>query len=119
MPSSDLSTDMTQEAPMLFSRLMDAWGLGSLGNPEIQRVRASGEPFSSRLVSGFELTPAGPFHSTSPRTRLSALKALHFIAATRQERVERSLQALTRPLGIHLSPGQWTIVVDLAEEDDE
>ncbi len=121
MPDAQTFADIDQGIhPKLFSSLAQAWwGSGSLGNMLAQRVTPTDESFP---IEG-ELQAPFPFssgtESASPRTRLRALKTARFTAAGRAERIQRSLQALNRPLGIDLSGEQWSLVAEQIADDEE
>jgi hypothetical protein len=120
MPNTHTFADMNQEAPSaLFSNLIQAWGYGSLGNLQGQRIAAADEPFPTEIAAQEHLHFNTLFQSASPRSRLRTLKAMQFTAANKEERVQRSLAALNEPLGINLSAAQWAMVSELTEEDEE
>jgi len=121
MPDAQTFADINQGSPLgLFSSLTEAWwGSGSLGNMHVQRIGLTDES----LPTEGGVQTRSPFsasdESTSPRTRLSALKAARFTVVDRTERIQRSLQALNQPLGIDLPPAQWALVAEQIEDDEE
>jgi len=120
MSEAKTFADINQAAPLgLFSSLVQAWGYGSLGNLQGQQVGAPDEVFPSDAATLARLHFSVLFQSSLPRTRLRSLKAMQFTPANKDERVQRSLNALNQPLGINLSPAQWAIVSELTEEDEE
>jgi hypothetical protein len=120
MSNAQTFHDLNQEVPSgLFTDLIQAWGFGSLGNMQQQRIPAAEESFPGEAVVQAHLSFNAQFESASPRTRLRSLKAMRFTAVNKQERVHRSLHALSQPLQINLSPAQWELVAELAEEDEE
>jgi hypothetical protein len=119
MPNVQTFHDMDQEAPSgLFSSLMQAWGYGSLGNMQAQRIAAADELFPGELTAQRYPQFNSQFQADSPRARLKTLKAMHFTPASKAGRVRRSLQALSLPLGIELSAEQWALIAEASEEDD-
>lgn len=119
MPNVQTFHDLNQEAPSgLFTSLVQAWGLGLLGNMELQQIPAA-VPSHNETVAQAHLPFDSPPESTSPRTRLRTLKAIRFNPTNKQDRVRRSLRALSQPLQIDLLPTQWALVAELSEEDEE
>ena len=120
MPDMQTFHEIKQEPPSgLFSSLMQHWGFGSLGNMQVQSIRTPGEMFPDESVVEAHLQFNTQFETASPGTRLKTLKAARFTPANKAERVQRSLQALSQPLGINLSAVEWALVAELTEEDEE
>ncbi|MGB2679304.1 MAG: hypothetical protein WAN12_19655 [Candidatus Acidiferrum sp.] len=112
--------EIKQEPPSgLFSSLMQHWGYGSLGNMQVQWIPTTDETFPNESIIEAHRHFNSQFEAASPGARLRALKATRFPAASRVERVQRSLQALSQPLGIKLSAEDWALVAELTEEDEE
>jgi len=105
----------------LFSILRDHhhWGYGSLGNLQAQGISTADETVPSESIAEAHFQLNAQFDLATPGTRLRTLKTARFSAATKAERVQRSLQALSQPLGINLSAEDWALVAELTEEDEE
>ncbi|MGH7746107.1 MAG: hypothetical protein ACREQ5_15245 [Candidatus Dormibacteria bacterium] len=120
MPDAQTFADINQGTPpSLFSSLIQAWGLGSLGNMQVQRIAQTDKP-SLNEVEVQARPPLGTQTDlASPSMRLRAMKAARFTATDRLERIQRSLQALNQPIGINLSPEEWASVASQIEDDEE